>query len=1049
MNKFSKKLVSIITGAVVAAGFVTPVTNTYATTKANISLEDDVEKASVPGGAPSSDNYATNPDGQVGKEKTINSASDFTEDMIIAQGVANDDPAIFRGSHEAPKFDQYALYAAWDDSNLYIGVQYTNVIDVVDPAQQSPQTGRGKPNGADADIPQMLLFDLGSGDYTDGSTNDTKQKTVWDTNVTFGGDAKVDKILMYSPKEGINNFGLFSITDGVIDYSKDVSICPGYQMPLPGATVTWEDGFFGSKMTGINANGYAGYKPDDLESSSSNWCDFLAQGHSKEHDTFCIITLSYDLLGISKSQIENEGIGLMTVSTYGESGIGCLPMDMVMLDNACDPYGSDDSTSHEKDDADQITVPLARVGKGGGGPVIKKPVINSFSSDLQSPQNVGTSINFSASATSENGAVTYEYKVDGTTVQAYSSKSTFEWTPSAAGTYKITVTAKDTAGKTASKDLTYVIEKSIVVGPSISSFKPNVQSPQNLGTNITFTTTATGTGLTYKYYVDGSLEDSGSNRFVWSPISEGTYTIKVVVTDSNGQKAEKSVSYTINKPVSSFKITKITPSIASSQAIVGNSVKFTTASSGASGQAQYRFRIKSGTTVVAQSTISTATSYTWKPSKAGTYTVEVFAQDDDSNQVTKRITYVVKSAIVNPLKITSFTTSVASPQAVGKKITMSASATGSGTIKYQFYAYLNGTLVSKSSCSTTKTYAWTPSKSGTYTLKVVATDGLGKVVSTKKTYKITNSELKITSFTTSVASPQQVGKTITLSAAAKGSGTVRYHFYAYLNGKVVQQSALSTAKTYSWKPTKAGTYTLKVVATDSTGKIVSTTKSYVVKAAEPITITSLTSSVASPQNAGKSIKFTTKATGKTTLQYQYWVCNVDGSWTKLKSYSTTATATWKPTVSGDYIIWVDVKDTKGNVKSKYVTYKINPQVTKIEESYSGITYTGTWKDVSVTNASGGKIKRATSTAKASFSFTGTGVKMYAAVGSNMGMAKVTVDGTSYMVDLYASSSANKKGVFTKTGLTNTKHTVTIEYLGLGNLNSTGTAINIDYFELIK
>ena len=323
------------------------------------------------------------------------------------------------------------------------------------------------------------------------------------------------------------------------------------------------------------------------------------------------------------------------------------------------------------------------------------------------------------------------------------------------------------------------------------------------------------------------------------------------------------------------------------------------------------------------------------------------------------------------------------------------------------------------------------------------------MVSTKKTYKITN-PLKITSFNTSLASPQNAGRKITMSASASGGeGTIKYQFYAYLNGKLVSKSAYSTTKTYVWTPTKAGTYTIKVVARDSKGTVVKTTKSYVVKAAEPITITSLTSSVASPQNAGKSIKFTTKATGKTTLQYQYWVCNVDGSWTKLKSYSTTATATWKPTVSGDYIIWVDVKDTKGNVKSKYVTYKINPQVTKIEESYSGITYTGTWKDVSVTNASGGKIKRATSTAKASFSFTGTGVKMYAAVGSNMGMAKVTVDGTSYMVDLYASSSANKKGVFTKTGLTNTKHTVTIEYLGLGNLNSTGTAINIDYFELIK
>ena len=432
---------------------------------------------------------------------------------------------------------------------------------------------------------------------------------------------------------------------------------------------------------------------------------------------------------------------------------------------------------------------------------------------------------------------------------------------------------------------------------------------------------------------------------------------------------------------------------------------------------------------------------TEKPSNAsGKYT-----------KATITVVYKYKKNVDKKLIINTFDTNLQSPQLVGKSINIVADAEGDGTVKYKFEVYYEGQLEEQSSFSTVNSYSWNPTVAGEYTLKVKVTDNSGKVISETMNYdiKLGGEVLKITSFTTNVASPQEVGKAITLSASATGSGTVRYHFYAYLNGKVVQQSALSTAKTYSWKPTKAGTYTLKVVATDSTGKIVSTTKSYVVKATEPITITSLTSSVASPQNAGKSITFTTKATGQTTLQYQYWICNVDGSWTKLKSYSTTATATWKPTVSGDYIIWVDVKDTKGNVKSKYVTYKINPQVTKIEESYSGITYTGTWKDVSVTNASGGKIKRATSTAKASFSFTGTGVKMYSTVASNMGIAKVTVDGTSYMVDLYASSSANKKCVFTKTGLTNKKHTVIIEYLGLGNLNSTGTAINIDYFELIK
>ena len=112
--------------------------------------------------------YATNPNGQKGgKGVTISSPSDFKDSMIIAQGVANDDPRIFRGSHEAPVYDTYALYAAWDDTNLYLGWQFVNVTDVVDPAQGYPISDNGKPwNG---DIPQMLLFNLGKGKTADMS----------------------------------------------------------------------------------------------------------------------------------------------------------------------------------------------------------------------------------------------------------------------------------------------------------------------------------------------------------------------------------------------------------------------------------------------------------------------------------------------------------------------------------------------------------------------------------------------------------------------------------------------------------------------------------------------------------------------------------------------------------------------------------------------------------------------------------------------------------------------------------------------------------------
>lgn len=85
-------------------------------------------------------------------------ASEWTKDMIVAQGVANDDPRIFRGSHEGPVYDLYSLSAAWDDANLYLMWQFTNVTDVTDPAQGYPTSDNGKPY--QGDIPQSLALDV-------------------------------------------------------------------------------------------------------------------------------------------------------------------------------------------------------------------------------------------------------------------------------------------------------------------------------------------------------------------------------------------------------------------------------------------------------------------------------------------------------------------------------------------------------------------------------------------------------------------------------------------------------------------------------------------------------------------------------------------------------------------------------------------------------------------------------------------------------------------------------------------------------------------------
>ncbi len=75
--------------------------------------------------------YSTNGKG-VGKEAKITidgDFSDWSEDMLIAQGAAWDVANHYKGGHENCVLDTYALYAAWDNDNLYVAWQMVNTTD--------------------------------------------------------------------------------------------------------------------------------------------------------------------------------------------------------------------------------------------------------------------------------------------------------------------------------------------------------------------------------------------------------------------------------------------------------------------------------------------------------------------------------------------------------------------------------------------------------------------------------------------------------------------------------------------------------------------------------------------------------------------------------------------------------------------------------------------------------------------------------------------------------------------------------------------------------
>lgn len=363
---------SATTLRVVAQNANGTVDQSYTYTKKDAGSITDGSTADALGGY-----YATNPNGQVGKKTSITvdgDPSEWDSSMIIAQGVANDDPRVYRNSsmHEIP-VDDYALYAAWDDSNLYLMWEMANVQDDVAPNDDFPLT---QGNLWIYNLPVFFYFSTDPTIEGDGTV--ATGGTVWDSGITL--DAHIDTVVAISTNGSNGPFVYKSNDSGKIEYNdtKHSSI-----------QLKWGNGMLSKNLWGIDkAYGkYNNRKPGDTLDESSAWKDFYAGSkHKKSLDMCYEMAIPLDLLGVSASEIASTGIGLMKVSTFGTSGMNCLPADPSMWDNATGEYSKDPSSSAEKEDADHITVPLARIGAllPGGTPVVKPTT----PTPTQAPQTV-------------------------------------------------------------------------------------------------------------------------------------------------------------------------------------------------------------------------------------------------------------------------------------------------------------------------------------------------------------------------------------------------------------------------------------------------------------------------------------------------------------------------------------------------------------------------------------------------------------------------------------------------------------------------------------
>ncbi|MCI7110010.1 MAG: cadherin-like beta sandwich domain-containing protein [Spirochaetia bacterium] len=332
--------------------------------------------------------YWTNKDGAVGIEKTISSWDDWTEDMRIAQCAAYDDPRTWRGNHEIP-YDAYALYAAYDNTNLYIMVELTNAADR---AKFMYYDYAASDNAwwDNRDTPLGLAINTGkTKTVANGPVLDSGD-VIWGSaigGINFNDAGGMNYILYHSSKYGYSEHkktfvgvgtpGFFKLKESTGTFSYEPSYCLTvnkgtekgtsgidikYKRNLQVSKNVWCENSPAEEEDPINQNRASSLHQtgEDLMASAT-YID-LGTKSDLELDMSYWYTIPLSTLGIDKNYLTTKGISIRQLTTNGGSLMDCIPWDPCMVDIAAGECSDDPSTSAEKRDIDNITTPQARIG---------------------------------------------------------------------------------------------------------------------------------------------------------------------------------------------------------------------------------------------------------------------------------------------------------------------------------------------------------------------------------------------------------------------------------------------------------------------------------------------------------------------------------------------------------------------------------------------------------------------------------------------------------------------------------------------------------------
>lgn len=511
---------------------------------------------------------------------------------------------------------------------------------------------------------------------------------------------------------------------------------------------------------------------------------------------------------------------------------------------------------------------------------------------------------YSQTLTASGGVAPYTFQVTAGNLPvgvSLSASGVLSGTPTAAGTFNVTVQARDANLQAGQRAYTFVI-----AAPTLS-LSPAGGSTLSAAYGVAYSQSFTAVGGTgpYAYSLSGAVPagvsfNSSTGTLSGTPVQTGSFPLTVTATDSStGTGAPFSVSANYTLSVASPTIVIAPASLPVGG--VGSAYSQTVTASG--GIAPYTFAVTSGA-LPAGVTLSSAGVLSGTPTAGGSFNWTVTATDAGSMTGARAYTMTISAPTID------LTPTTLPDPTQGAAYSAPLSASG-GTAPYTF-SIVGGALPAGMTLNSGGTLSGTPTNAGPYAFTVQASDsstGVGPFNGTRSYSGTVQPGIPVLNPATlpngAIGAAYTAALSVTQGAGAPYSFTV-------VSGALPTGLTLSSGGVISGTPNTAGSFTAVVQVTDAAAQ--NGQRSYTITIGAPtLTLSPAAGTLNATYAAAYSQAF---SAGGGVAPYTYAV-TAGTLPTGMSLAAATGTLSGTPTQPGSFAITVTATDSSGGTGAPF------------------------------------------------------------------------------------------------------------------------------------